>query len=487
VSGRSGDDEGKRKREEALIGDYLQEREELAQMPRFHVPPFTIKRIEGTRTIYYAPIGDEPEAQLEKMRQKEPESPQRNGAVQAPPAVLGPEHVRALEPAPPRLPEPAPLGPGDAIVPRLLAAAPGRPAQAESPKPAEPVQKAPPEPMTTQAAAAQFIIPVPAVPVRGPEPAPNVVEPDNRQLQAALEEATAGGADVARLFEPARPVSFRKPFVKADTFGTKRTGLPPLPRRFTAKELIAKLRVVKEGVETREDIIQRIASKQEEAQALKEEPEEEPAGQAEAEAGEEPSEDEKAALAAASAIEEAEAEKERGAPGMAGAQASPAPRISVPAAEAGPELEQKTEGGKLCPSCGMPISEKNRLLICNDCGRKNCETCGRYEKSHMKSDVYYEYQFDWPLCLSCYEKAFTIQRMLGRSSVCYGSGNYSYALWYANTALQQDQESKYAPKARELIEKINKANKAAGERDREWRFARKQFSRQRVEDPRWRQ
>jgi hypothetical protein len=152
------------------------------------------------------------------------------------------------------------------------------------------------------------------------------------------------------------------------------------------------------------------------------------------------------------------------------------------------ELGQKAEGGKLCPSCGSPISDRNRLLICNGCGKMNCGSCNRYELAHMKSDIYYEYQFDFPLCIQCYGKAFSIQRLLGRAGVCYGNGNYSYALYYANQALEQDPESIYASKARDIIAKTNKAHEQGQERDKEWRLQRKHFatSRLRQEDPSWR-
>lgn len=466
----------KRKREETLIGDYLTERDELTSGERFHVPPFTIKQIEGTRTTYYAPLGDDPEAQLEKMR-GQPEAP----AQGAPGPALPKEPPGQKAPEPPQRPaEPAMSRLMDPKVPKAFAALQARALQqtgnasppAGEPAPKEAAQEPAPEPRAPPQVPAPKA--PPAAPPVQPPPA-NAVETTKAQLEAAVEAATAERSAPAQEpeppsagpFEPSRPVSFRRPFVKPDTFGTKRTGLPPLPRRVSARELIAKLRVVREGVETREQIIQRISEGQKHAAARETEG---PAGEPKP-----PAAQTDANSAPAVAQEEEAPEMDTG-----------EPLASAPA-EAEPGLEQKSEGGMLCPSCGTPISEKNRLLICTDCGRKNCDTCGRYEKGHMKSDVYYEYQFDWPLCLTCYEKAYTIQRMLGRASVCYGSGNYSYARWYANNALQQDPESRYAPKINDLIDKINKANKAAGERDKEWRFARKQFSRQPAEDPRWRQ
>jgi len=466
----------KRRREETLIEDYLTEREELSSGPRFHVPPFTIKQIEGTRTTYFAPLGEDPKSQ-QKMRER-PETPKMGAPEPArpteqprPPAPQPAQ--RTVQPAMVRMMEPkVPKAFADLQARALQHSGNGQPPEGELRSDAtegeEPEEQvAPPEPPEPEVA--------PAPP---PEPAPTarVIEATRTRVQAAVEAVTRqeeaapqqpeGAA--AGTFEPSRPVSFRRPFVKPDTFGAKRTGLPPLPRKVSAKELIAKLRVVREGVETREQIIQRMSEGQKQPADAGAEG---PAGEPEAPAGgTEP-------VAGPAGAQEPAPETDAD---------EPSELASAPAG-AGPALEQRSEGGKLCPSCGTPISEKNRLLICTDCGRQNCDTCGRYEKSHLKSDVFYEYQFDWPLCLTCYEKAYTIQRMLGRASVCYGNGNYSYATWYANNALSQDPESRYASKIKDVIEKINKANKAAGERDREWRFARKQFARQPAEDPRWRQ
>ncbi|MBM4247960.1 MAG: hypothetical protein FJ149_00690 [Euryarchaeota archaeon] len=461
--------DGRRKREDALIKDYLTEREELASGPRFHVPPFTIKRIEGTRTIYYAPIGEDPESQLEGMRRRPAGDGESQKPAEAPPAPK---------------PQPVEAGPGR------------RPTETTAPRHAEPgmprafahLQAGALERSDGPPAAPSGTIQAPRVEERTPEPeepapepvaapswAANVIEAADERLPAAVERVTgalrAEEAPAAPETQPegARPVSFRKPFVKADTFPQRRTGLPPLPGRVSAKELIARLRVVKEGVETREQLARRTAAAGGQTRVPAPEA---PDGEGEAEGP--------ATGQAATDGPAGEAEKPA-------AVAGGVPALAAPSGPAGGALEQKSEGGKLCPSCGMPISERNDLLICTGCGRKNCATCGRYEKSHMRSDVYYEYQFDWPLCLTCYEKAYTIQRMLGRASVCYGNGNFSYALWYARNALQQDPGSRYIPKINDLMEKIDKASKAAGERDREWHFARRQFSRHPVEDPRWRQ
>lgn len=425
------DEDGKRKRAEALIGDFISEREELREGPRFHVPPFVERRIDGTRTVFYMPVDAE-----------EVEAPARLPAAArtAPPEAARAAGAQTAGPAPAAVPRPVPP---DAV--KVVTREPPGPVPQEAPAPPRP--QAPPAATVPETARTERAEP--------PAPAP------------AAPPVTAPFEFPAKLtFEPQKPVSFRKPFVKPDTTGARRPSMQQLPRRPSAKDLIARLRVVKESVETREQVLQRMADA-----AAAPEP-----SVAEAEAPE-------------TVDEKAEASDTRPAApsGAADAAGQEAVLASVPAPEPQMELRQKTEGGKLCPSCGSAINDRNRLLICTSCGKVNCDSCGRYELSHLKSDIYYEYQFDFPLCLQCYGNAFSIQRLLGRAGVCYGNGNYSYALYYANQAMEQDPESKYASKARDLIAKINKAHEASHERDKEWRLQRKQFvSRNRVEDPSWR-
>ncbi|MEM2869767.1 MAG: hypothetical protein QW379_05020 [Thermoplasmata archaeon] len=247
----------------------------------------------------------------------------------------------------------------------------------------------------------------------------------------------------------------RRSFVKPET-PEARAALPPLPRRVSAKDLIAKLRVIREGVERGPQVVSGEAAKGVETETA-------------------PSREESAL-----AVENKEGAETATAPEAVPQKPG---RTPIPARDAG----GKSAGGTVCPSCGAPLSERNHLLICTGCGKMNCTICGKYELGHMKSDVFYDYKFDFPLCINCYEKAYSIQRMLGKASICYGSGNYSYALYYAKNALALDPSSKYAGKARELIEMIEKSSQEARERDSEWRLARKQLStRYRAEDPRWR-
>lgn len=263
---------------------------------------------------------------------------------------------------------------------------------------------------------------------------------------------------------PQGPVSFRKPFMKPDAVMPPKKVMPaPMDRRPSAKELIAKLRVVKEGVETRKEMIERM-SRTEEATAEQEAADAQPGEQA---AGPTP-------------VEE---EDEKGVPEeLPEVKPSEGPMTD----EGIKAIAERSEGGKLCPACGAAIGDSNKLYVCTDCGKKTCGRCGGYDLSHMKSDVFYEYKFDWPLCITCYDKAYQIQKNIGKAIICYGNGNYSYALYYANAALQLDPESKYASKAQGIIKRVNDTKEQTAERDKEWRIARKHFMRQPVEDPRWR-
>jgi hypothetical protein len=280
--------------------------------------------------------------------------------------------------------------------------------------------------------------------------------------------------------EPPKPVAVRRSFAKPDGPAPDAPFEPT--RKPSAKELIARLRVVKDGVETRRE------------PPVETEPPAAPPRLPLPEHVTVPASAIKQAPVAASAPAMAPANSSRPAP--QGPSSRPAPvetrqpeteaRIDEEAPEPPSESAQKSEGGKLCPSCGAPIAERNRLFICNGCGKKTCDQCGGYDMAHMKTDVYYEYKFDFPLCVSCYEHDFSIQRLLGKASVCYGNGNYSYALYYINTAAELDKDKKFDRKIQDLINKINIARNDAATRDNEWRIARKHFSmRMPKEDPRW--
>jgi hypothetical protein len=156
-------------------------------------------------------------------------------------------------------------------------------------------------------------------------------------------------------------------------------------------------------------------------------------------------------------------------------QAPPAPRV----------MEDKTAHGDICPSCGSNLHRHNQLVVCNGCGDKGCHTCNRYDLGHQSTNVYYDYSFDFPLCIGCYEKAFAIQKQLGKAKMCFGNGNLTYALYYAQNALKLDPESKYAESALDLIQKIEEARKMRHTHDAAWKKESKRISRSRWQDPAW--
>jgi|GEM_PF-2891898 len=126
-----------------------------------------------------------------------------------------------------------------------------------------------------------------------------------------------------------------------------------------------------------------------------------------------------------------------------------------------------------CPVCNAEINSTNRLLICNDCGKRSCQKCEVYEKAHLKTNLYFEFKFDEPLCMRCYEKNFTIQKQLAKAYSCYGSGNYTYAYHYAMSALKIDPQSKYTHMINELIEKIEERKEESHKQDIIWKEKRK--------------
>jgi hypothetical protein len=156
-----------------------------------------------------------------------------------------------------------------------------------------------------------------------------------------------------------------------------------------------------------------------------------------------------------------------------------------PEVEAAPVHGHKTQYGDNCPTCGSEITTHNRLVICTDCKDQGCFTCNRYDLGHNATNVYYDYDFDFPLCIRCYEKAFAIQKQLGKAKMCFGNGNLTYALYYAQNALKLDPESKYAEKALGLIQRIDDAKKQREVHDSAWRRESKRISRARWQDPAW--
>jgi len=157
----------------------------------------------------------------------------------------------------------------------------------------------------------------------------------------------------------------------------------------------------------------------------------------------------------------------------------------IPSVEEAPPPGHKTAYGDSCPTCGSDITTHNRLVVCTDCQDNGCFTCNRYDLGHNSTNVYYDYDFEFPLCIRCYEKAFAIQKQLGKAKMCFGNGNLTYAQYYAQNALKLDPESKYAEMAVGLIKKIDAARKQRESQDNAWKSESKRISRARWQDPAW--
>ena len=131
----------------------------------------------------------------------------------------------------------------------------------------------------------------------------------------------------------------------------------------------------------------------------------------------------------------------------------------------------------ICPRCGRRTSLRNRLLTCTDCGVVACEGCEMRTKSDVDSPYYYDWKFELPLCIRCFEKAYNIQKSLAKAKSSLGMGNFTYAYFHAQQALKVDPESRYAGDARGIIEMVDKRRREAAEQDESWRKQRDKLSR----------
>ncbi len=131
----------------------------------------------------------------------------------------------------------------------------------------------------------------------------------------------------------------------------------------------------------------------------------------------------------------------------------------------------------ICPRCGRRTSLRNRLLTCTDCGVVACEGCEIRTKSDVDSPYYYDWKFELPLCIRCFEKAYNIQKSLARAKSSLGMGNYTYAYFHAQQALKTDPESRYAEDARGIIAQVDKRRRESAEQDESWRKQRDKLSR----------
>jgi len=162
---------------------------------------------------------------------------------------------------------------------------------------------------------------------------------------------------------------------------------------------------------------------------------------------------------------------------------------SVPESE-GPKVdssEEKGAGGEFCISCGTKYTDHLVPQICTGCGAIRCTKCNQYDHEHVRTSIYYDYKFDWPLCISCYSKAFSIQKQLSKALICYGNGNMTYALYYSQNAIRMDPNSKYVADAERLIGKIDQAKIKRESIDKAWRDHSQKISRAKYQDPGWQQ
>jgi hypothetical protein len=131
----------------------------------------------------------------------------------------------------------------------------------------------------------------------------------------------------------------------------------------------------------------------------------------------------------------------------------------------------------LCPRCGRRVTARNRLLTCNDCGTVACETCEIRTQSTVDSPYYYDWSFELPLCVNCYEKAMNIQTLLAKAKASLGMGNHTYAFYHAQQALKIDPSSPYAKDAKVIIDQVDKRRRESAEQDEVWKRQRAKLSR----------
>jgi hypothetical protein len=158
------------------------------------------------------------------------------------------------------------------------------------------------------------------------------------------------------------------------------------------------------------------------------------------------------------------------------------PEVEGPQAET---AQEKGAGGEFCPSCGAKYTDHLVPQICTSCGTVRCTKCNNYEHEHVKTSIYYDYKFEWPLCIACYSKAYNIQKTMSKAMTCFGNGNLTYAVYYAQNAIRMDPNSKYAEDAARLIQRVDEAKKEA--MDKAWKAQSQKLTRAKFQDPGWQQ
>jgi len=140
-------------------------------------------------------------------------------------------------------------------------------------------------------------------------------------------------------------------------------------------------------------------------------------------------------------------------------------------------FEHMASASDLCPHCGRRIAARNRLLTCNDCGTVACESCEMKTSAQVDAPYYYDWSFQLPLCVSCFDKAFNIQKALAKAKAALGMGNHTYAFYHAQQALRTDPDSPYAEDAERIIAQVDRRRRESAEADEKWKRQRAQMSR----------
>jgi hypothetical protein len=140
-------------------------------------------------------------------------------------------------------------------------------------------------------------------------------------------------------------------------------------------------------------------------------------------------------------------------------------------------FEHMASASDLCPRCGRRITARNRMLTCTDCGTLACEGCEMRTSAEVDAPYYYDWRFQLPLCGSCFDKAFSIQKALAKAKAALGMGNHTYAFYHAQQALRTDPKSPYAGEAEEIISQVDRRRRESAEADERWKRERAKLSR----------
>ena len=130
---------------------------------------------------------------------------------------------------------------------------------------------------------------------------------------------------------------------------------------------------------------------------------------------------------------------------------------------------------KLTNFARKPVSKN--AATCTDCGTLACENCEMRTTAEVDAPYYYDWRFDLPLCVNCYDKAFNIQKALAKAKAALGMGNHTYAFYHAQQALRTDPDSPYAEDAERIISQVDRRRRESAEADEKWKRQRAKLSR----------